>query len=233
MAGSAAAAIVGVRLGKEKARKELRIGRNRQRIVEEAALQANAFEALFNRQPPGTSEQRLRSALQKYAEAKKLTADDVDFIYHAADVDKNGVLDPEEVKFAFRMYRVWADHHVKFQEAFHKYDADKSGSLNHGEFRELLVELNEGQLVKNEEVAWVMERADVNQDGVLHLVELIVAVSVWYCDVPVLRERRPPCLAVLDILSLIFLSRETKYTQRQQKLKDRPLLGKDVRRSKA
>jgi Ca2+-binding EF-hand superfamily protein len=220
-----AAAIVGVRLGKERARKELRIGRDRQRIVDDAAFKAQSFEAMFNRQPPGTSEQRLRSALGNYGgKHKTLTADDFDFIYQAADVDKNGVLDPEEVMFAFRMYCVWADHHEKFQGTFRKHDVDGSGSLNRIEFHNFLVELNEGQLVKNDEVEWVMKRADVNQDGKLHLVELIVAVSVWYCDVPVLRERRPSCLAVQDILCLLFLSRETRYTQRHQRMKDTPAL---------
>merc|ERR1712118_123306 len=144
----------------------------------------------------------------------------------------DGRLDPEEVSLAFRIYCVWADHHTDFENQFQKYDKDGSGSLDRAEFHSFLVELNEGELVKDDDVALVMQRADVSGDGMLQLVELIIAVSVWYCDVPVLNERRPPCLAILDILSLIFLSRETKYTQRRQQLKDRPLL-RDVKMSKA
>jgi len=221
VAGSAAAAMVGMRRGRERARKEMRVGRERQRIAEKAAAQADRFEKLFNQQPPGPAEKRLLGALEKYGGRHGIPAtEDVDFICQASDADKNGVLDPEEVNFAFRIYRIWADHHTAFEGSFHKYDKDGSGSLDHSEFHKFLVELNEGQVVTNEEVAWVMARADVSGDGKLQLVELILAVSVWYCDVPVLRERRPPCLAVLDILSLIFLSRETRYTQQRNKLQD-------------
>jgi len=224
-AGSAAAASVGFRLGREKARRELRVGNRRQRIVEEAAAQAQKFESLFNRQPPGPPEQRLCGAFKAYGGSKKTPiTEDVDFICQAADTDRNGVLDPEEVNFAFRMYRIWIDHHQKFESSFRKYDMDGSGSLDRAEFQKFLVELNEGKQVKDEEVSWVMERADVSADGTLQLVELIIAVSVWYCDVPVLRESRPPCLGLLDLLSLIFLSRETGYTQRRQQMKERPLL---------
>lgn len=226
-AGSAAAAAVGFRLGKERARKELRIGARRQRIVEEAAAQACKFEKLFNRQPPGPAEQRLCGAFKAYGGQRMTPAtEDIDFICQAADTDRNGKLDPEEISFAFRMYCVWVDHHNAFESNFRKYDIDGSGSLDYAEFRKFLVELNEGEPVNDGEVSWVMNRADVSADGKLQLVELILAVSIWYCDVPVLREHRPPCLALLDVLSLIFLSRETRYTQRRQQIKNRPLLNK-------
>jgi Ca2+-binding EF-hand superfamily protein len=225
MSAGAAAAIVGVRLGKEKARRELHVGARRRRIVDEAAIQASKFERLFNAQPPGPAEKRLHAAVKAYGGPRGTpTTEDINFICQAADTDQNGYLDPEEVNFAYRLYCVWADHHKKFEQNFAKYDADCSGSLDRAEFHKFLIELNEGELVKNEEVAWVMERADVSGDGKLQFVELIIAVTVWYCDVPVLHERRPPCLAVLDVLSLIFLSRETRYTQRRQQMKNRPLL---------
>jgi len=225
-AGSAAAASVGFRLGRERARKELRVGARRQRIVEEAAAQAQKFENLFNRQPPGPAEQRLCGAFKAYGGKNKTPAkEDVDFICEAADTDGNGSLDPEEVNFAFRLYRIWVDQYQTFESSFRKYDMDGSGSLDSTELQKFLVELNEGKLVKDDEVSWVMERADVSADGTLQLVELIIAVSVWYCDVPVLRESRPPCLALQDILSLIFLSRETRYTQRRQQMNERLLLG--------
>lgn len=222
MAAGSAAAIVGYRLGKERAKRELCVGARRQRIVEDAAFDAQRFEKLFNRQPPGSAKQRLSGAFKSYGGSGQTpTTEDIDFIYQAADGDNNGVLDPEELNFAFRMYRVWKDHHKMFEEKFQKYDKDASGSLDSAEFHKFLLELNDGKLVKNDEVAWIMERADVSGDGQLQFLELIIAVSVWYCDVPVLRERRPPCLAVLDVVSLIFLSRETKYTQRRQQMKER------------
>jgi hypothetical protein len=225
MAAGAAAAIVGTKLGSERARRELRVGLRRQKIVDEAASQAKRFERLFNCQPQGPADQRLRGAFKKYGGSHGTpTADDIDFICHVADTDKNGVLDGEEVNFAFRIYSVWADHHMHFEEEFQKFDGDGSGSLDRTEFQKFLVTLNGGELVKDDEVAWVMSRADVSGDGKLQLVELILAVSVWYCDVPVLRERRPPCLPMLDVMSLIFLSRETRYTQRRQRAKERPLL---------
>lgn len=227
MAG-AAAAIVGTRLGTERARKEMckvRVGAHRQRIVDEAVSQALEFERLFNRQPQGPAEQRLRGAFKKYkGPAGKSAEEDIDFICQVADADKNGVLDPEELNFAFRIYCVWADRHTAFEQQFRKHDVDGSGALDRVEFQKFLVELNEGAQVKDDEVAWVMEKADVNRDGKVQFVELIIAVSVWYCDIPVLRERRPPCLPMLDVLSLIFLSRETRYTQRRQRVKDQPLL---------
>jgi len=232
MAAGSAAAIVGWRLGKERARRELCVGARRQRIVEEAAYDAQRFEKLFNRQPPGSAKQRLTGAFTSYAGSRQTpTPEDIDFIYNAADGDNNGVLDPEELNFAFRMYRVWTDNHKKFEEKFQKYDKDGSGSLDSTEFHKFLLELNDNQLVKNDEVAWIMERADVSGDGKLQFLELIIAVSVWYCDVPVQRERRPPCLAVLDVVSLIFLSRETKYTQRRQQMKERNWLLKNGKKN--
>lgn len=228
MAAGAAAAIVGTRLGTQRARAQISVGARRQYIVDEAASQALQFEKLFNRQPQGPAAQRLHGAFQKYKGKNGIPSkEDIDFICQVADTDNNGVLEAEEVNFAFRIYCVWADHHTAFEQQFRKFDVDGSGSLDRLEFQKFLVELNEGEQVKDEEVVWVMEKADVSRDGKLQFLELIIAVSVWYCDIPVLRERRPPCLPMLDVLSLIFLSRETKYTQRRQRVKEsknRPLL---------
>merc|ERR1711963_880217 len=63
---------------------------------------------------------------------------------------------------------------------FNKFDADKSGYLERGEFIELLKEYNKGQTPKDEEIQWMLNVADKNEDDKISKSELLYAMQAWY-----------------------------------------------------
>jgi len=219
--GRAAAASTGSRMGRERA-KTKSVGNARKFTVDAAASESAHFQQIFEKQPKGPYQDRLSTAFEAYSKTNTSADGDVkqqvEFLCKISDMDKNGQLDDKEVAFAFLVYRVWMEQHKEFESHFAKFDRDQNGKLDADEFLNLLIDLNEGEDVSKDEAEWVMKRADISGDGAIQLVELVVAVSVWYCDLPLYREKRPKCLWWKDLCTLIFCSRETHYTERRKKL---------------
>jgi len=76
------------------------------------------------------------------------------------------------------------------QDTFSKFDSDNSGGLDITQLGALLLELNEGEPVSEEETKWVMEHADVLGNNTITKPELIIAISLWYPPPP----PRPACI---------------------------------------
>lgn len=63
---------------------------------------------------------------------------------------------------------------------FAKYDTDETGKLSKPQLRDLLVELNGGQPVCDEDLDWVLTQADILGDGQVNKIELSQAVAAWF-----------------------------------------------------
>ncbi|CAK9076675.1 Calmodulin-like protein 11 [Durusdinium trenchii] len=61
---------------------------------------------------------------------------------------------------------------------FEKYDKSKTGKLDHEELKSLLIDLA-GRDVSQEDVDWIMAKADVLGDGMIAKIELSQAIALW------------------------------------------------------
>lgn len=78
----------------------------------------------------------------------------------------------------------WNTSEHEVHEIFMKYDRDRSGALEMGEFRSLLQDFNGGHAPSDQEYAFMMRVADKDHDGVISLGELHYAIRAWhsYCN---------------------------------------------------
>lgn len=107
--------------------------------------------------------------------------DEIDFIIKLCDVKKrNNSIDFPELKHAITAWREYCSKRLAMQEALEKFDTSLSGKLEKEELREYLVHLNGGVHVTDEEVEWVLDKANIFGDGACSVPELAMATSAWY-----------------------------------------------------
>jgi len=70
-----------------------------------------------------------------------------------------------------------------------KFDKNGTGVLEKQELKSLLIELNEGKPVGDDEVEWVLEQASLMQDGVITRMEYERAIRFWHAHVEDSRSR--------------------------------------------
>jgi Ca2+-binding EF-hand superfamily protein len=124
-----------------------------------------------------------------FASHSEVSDEDVNFILLTCDKDKSKSIKKTEVLFALKVWTTYLDHQVKIDEAFKKFDTDKSNSLDKEQLRACLEELNSGEPVTDEEVEHVMTKGDVLGDGVLRRIEFLVALAAWYASAEVKQEK--------------------------------------------
>eukprot|EP00927_Polykrikos_kofoidii_P047563 TRINITY_DN41788_c0_g1_i2.p1 TRINITY_DN41788_c0_g1~~TRINITY_DN41788_c0_g1_i2.p1 ORF type:complete len:487 (-),score=71.70 TRINITY_DN41788_c0_g1_i2:236-1696(-) len=188
MAGSAAA-ITGARHGRSMA-SALALGRERTRVVHSTDEAVRIFQTIFA-SSRGNSHEKFRCALRRTPTNRSLVRysldiprnGDVQFLSKVADLNKDGVVTPEEAAFSFRVWLCWHILHVKIQKLYSRLDADGDGVLDADELEPYLVELNDGAPVTKTEVFSVIRRADANGDNSLDITELTFATAVWYADI--------------------------------------------------
>lgn len=107
---------------------------------------------------------------------------DVDNLMQACDHSQNGHIEYEEMKWAFDVWQMHLTAAEKIDELFETYDADGTGCLDKIQLRNLLVALNDGVMVADDEVDFVLRTADrLEEDGqISNKLEMELALSVWY-----------------------------------------------------
>jgi Ca2+-binding EF-hand superfamily protein len=118
-----------------------------------------------------------------------VTDEDVRFILLTCDKSKEGSVSKEEVLYALKVWTTYLDHQASIDQAFEKFDTDKSNSLDKEQLRACLQELNSGEPVSDADVDHVMQKGDILENGVLHRIELRVAVAAWYANAEVKQEK--------------------------------------------
>lgn len=109
------------------------------------------------------------------------TDDEIDFVLKVADQAGDNCLALTELEFAMRAWHIFTQNRSSMEEAIAKFDKSGEGTLNPSELKQYLISLNDGLDVTDEEVAWVMEEADLFGDGCIRKPELCMATSAWYC----------------------------------------------------
>lgn len=118
-----------------------------------------------------------------------VTDEDVRFILLTCDKSKERSISKEEVLYALKVWTAYLDHQASIDRAFEKFDTDKSNSLDKEQLRAYLQELNSGEPVSDADVDHVMQKGDILENGVLHRIELRVAVAAWYANAEVKKEK--------------------------------------------
>jgi len=110
--------------------------------------------------------------------------EELEYIMQHADTKcSNGAIDHSELKSAIQAWRVYIKERPAMEEAMKKYDVSKSGKLERDELKKYLTDLNGGNEVTDDEVDWVLQEADVCEDGAISTTELMKATAAWYACV--------------------------------------------------
>ena len=108
----------------------------------------------------------------------------VDFIMKAADADKSGSIDEEELKHAVSAWKNWSHSATrlsdKVKSLLSKYDTDSSGSLDKAQLIALLTELNEGTPIGDAEADKIISDADKRGNGKIDMEEIYPALALWF-----------------------------------------------------
>ena len=99
----------------------------------------------------------------------------VSFIMKAADADKSGSIDEEELKHAVSAWKNWSHSATRLsdlvKDLLKKYDTDMSGSLDKSQLIELLTALNEGAPIQDDEADKIIAGADKRGNGKIDMEE--------------------------------------------------------------
>ena len=106
----------------------------------------------------------------------------VGFIFLAADADKGGTIDQEELEPAVTAWVTWTDMALgtKANDLFKEFDTDQTGNLTKEQLTNLLTKLNDGTVPTEAEVETVVKKADKRGNGVIDMEEVTPAIAIWY-----------------------------------------------------
>lgn len=130
---------------------------------------------------------------------EKPTEQEVECLLALCDKEGDGRISQAEVLDATK---TWCHYLHKGEETkvlLQKHDLSRSGKINQGELKPLLLELNEGTDVPDDVVQWVWSQADLTGDGSLTLFELTRAIAAWYVWLPEEQPGGAPGMLVADI----------------------------------
>eukprot|EP00929_Paragymnodinium_shiwhaense_P047747 TRINITY_DN24218_c0_g1_i1.p1 TRINITY_DN24218_c0_g1~~TRINITY_DN24218_c0_g1_i1.p1 ORF type:complete len:233 (-),score=41.00 TRINITY_DN24218_c0_g1_i1:446-1057(-) len=113
------------------------------------------------------------------------SACEMQFIMKMADTSPPlGLLGKNEFLSALHMWRTYQnsfqDDDAWGSQMFGKYDKDDNGTLTKPELKLFLTDLNSGQDVTEEDVEWVLAKADVLGSGGISKIELSQALAAWF-----------------------------------------------------
>jgi len=139
--------------------------------------------------------QEVSQWLSSIAQGQPATEDEIKWVIVMANQQKtnnfeNASIAPEDFSRAIEAWMSYRECKLEIDDIFKKYDLDSSGSLDKVQLKNLLGELNDGEMPNDEEVEWVFQHADVIGNGVITKPELAKAISVWYVHVAELEEQR-------------------------------------------
>lgn len=115
---------------------------------------------------------------------EKPTKLEVDCLLNLVDKSGDGKVAREEVLSALSTWFAYIEKSDETAALLQKHDLSRTGKINHGELRPLLVELNEGRDIPDDVLQWVWQQADLTGDGSLGQFELTRAIAAWYVWMP-------------------------------------------------
>jgi Ca2+-binding EF-hand superfamily protein len=112
------------------------------------------------------------------------TDDEVKFILRTVDKKKNDLVDPEEVDEALMVWGSYLLMRPSINETFDKFDTDHSGKLDKDQLRNFMQSeyekyLGESGEVTDEDVNWLLSKADVVGDQQIGRIEWLFCNTVW------------------------------------------------------
>eukprot|EP01063_Lacrimia_lanifica_P028751 TRINITY_DN4258_c0_g1_i7.p2 TRINITY_DN4258_c0_g1~~TRINITY_DN4258_c0_g1_i7.p2 ORF type:complete len:209 (+),score=102.99 TRINITY_DN4258_c0_g1_i7:50-676(+) len=110
----------------------------------------------------------------------KPTQEELAFVMQCADKRRNKRIDRDELIGAVTVYNAYLKDKNRIDAVLTKYDDNQSGALDFAQTKKLLVDLNDGIEVSDNEVKMVMSYADVGLTGDLKRVEVLLAINYWY-----------------------------------------------------
>ena len=128
---------------------------------------------------------------------EEVTKEELKWVFYKADTcsgRRNYGVDPNEVAYAVGIWKSYLENKEYLEQAFEKYDTDKTGQLEMAQLKNLLTDLTDPSDAPptDKEVSQVMYEADRKggeMDGGVKKVELLYAISLWYT---MLKHRKPP-----------------------------------------
>lgn len=128
----------------------------------------------------GTLDREELKQLMQELHNKSVNDDEVEYLMVKFDTSNNGGIERKEMEKMLFQWQTYVQALPEVEAFFTKYDTDGSGRIEPDELKKLLTELNEGNVVTDEDVAWVMERADVTGNGAITKMEMKRALALWY-----------------------------------------------------
>jgi Ca2+-binding EF-hand superfamily protein len=145
------------------------------------------FVKAYDKEGKGLTPESLKKVLEdasKRASSDVIPTDDeVKFVLTTVDKQKNGIVDPNEVEEALMLWGSYLLMRPQINEVFDKFDTDHSGKLDKEQLRSYMQSefdhyLGEGE-VSDEDVAWILTKADVVGDQQIGRIEWLFCNTVW------------------------------------------------------
>jgi len=122
-------------------------------------------------------------------DGKPVMKEELDFFFSVNDTSGDGKIGPDELPAVLETWKSHIHSIPEVRTIFEKFDKNRDGHLQKEELRKLLIELNDGEDVEDEELDYVLEEADLMENGVISIIELKRAIAFWYHNVE-LKERK-------------------------------------------
>lgn len=123
---------------------------------------------------------QLAGLLQELNSGQALSEAEIKYVLHVADKDQNTLITRGELTAAVSALRGLQEDQQIVATRFKYYDSARTGFLDKRQVERLLQDINKGSPVSSEELAWIMQRADVDGNQKIDLEELRAAIALWY-----------------------------------------------------
>ena len=106
----------------------------------------------------------------------------VDFVLRVADKSAEGSINHAELIPAIGAWKTYVAEKGYIDKALEMYDENNSEQLEPEQMRKLLIGLNEGQDVSEEDVKQLLGQFDKSKTGAFNKPEIIPTISAWYAN---------------------------------------------------
>jgi Ca2+-binding EF-hand superfamily protein len=112
------------------------------------------------------------------------TDDETKYILTQCDASKNGCIDVSEVENVLFLWKTYLSLRPAINTVYDEFDTDKSGKLSADQLRAFMnqekARLWPGEeKVADEDVAWLLEKADILKDGQIGRIEFVWCSALW------------------------------------------------------
>lgn len=105
---------------------------------------------------------------------------EVNWIMFIADKDKDSRIVPGDIPAVKAALIAYLKARRRVRKVFDKYDISRDGILHRNEVKNMLVDLNDGLSIGEDELTWVLDNTSKFRAGALAKPEVEGAISFWY-----------------------------------------------------